>query len=194
MHLQFRVDPLDKKTAKSIFRGFKNLHLDVELVFLKNNSKQEDWDDSSNGMQITLGGKVIFKIQKQNAELRLKKIPLEKQERVLQFIQKEKLAKKPSLIMGISLTIVFLAVAFFIVLSGALERSETLAIALLSLLGIGFAGIAIIAKANYKVGGNAMATVGFVMWLVGMIGFAPSSLLTIPFVTALRQRKFPTNA
>jgi len=59
------------------------------------------------------------------------------------------------------------------------------------LLGVGLVGAAIIGTGSFKMGGNPIVMVGMVIWCVGMVGFAPSSILTVPLVRAMLQNKFP---
>jgi len=190
MNLQIKIDVMTKTNMDLMVEGFKNVGLAVTFFYLKNGRKQDSWNDAVNGLRIELDGVLVFQAHKKSAVVRFNKLPEDKREQILTFIQDSNIVKQPEYVLGIALTAVFLVLALVVIVS-ATSESETLGAIMGVLLGVGLVGAAIIGTGSFKMGGNPIVMVGMVIWCVGMVGFAPSSILTVPLVRAMLQNKFP---
>ncbi len=190
MKLQFRTCEIDQLTMDHITNQFLGLELDVTASYLKNGRPVKEWNENVNGLSLKLNdnGKRILQLHKTSATLDLKHIPAQHHQAIISFFKNTNLVQEPDLELGIGLTFLFVLLAIWFLASKAYDTT-LVTIMSCALVSSGF-GVALMwwTKPN-NTEKDPMFIVSIIFYFIGMIGFSPSSLLTVPLFRGLVQRR-----
>ncbi|RQW62243.1 hypothetical protein [Vibrio viridaestus] len=190
MALQFKVDELDRLTIDHIKNQFLGMDLPFEAFYLKSGRQAEEWSDDVNGLRIKLNNKIIFQIHKTSAMLSVKHVPDSHKESIVKVVQRLNLAKQPDFTLGITLSALFLLLACAVIALKALPMAENFAAVMVAALVASMIGLTILGTTQQKSTDNdASFVLGLILYALGVMAFAPSSLLTMPLVKALLYKR-----
>jgi hypothetical protein len=191
MNTQIKIEQLDKSSMDNITSTFRNFGLDISQAYLKKNGRSADeWNDDISGLVLKLDGKKIFQAHKTSATIFFKNIPHKHHQDTLRFFKAINIAKAPEFGLGIGLSALFLILACFIIAFKAIPESINLAAFMIGSLVACILSIIILALTTPKSVDKDPAFIpSLILYFIGMVGFAPSSLLTLPLMRALIQKR-----
>lgn len=190
MPLHFNIKPLQQDVAEQITEIYSYQGMNVKFSYTVNKKHFTQWQDSSNGLLLTLNNKHIGFFQKKAGVISLKGIPSDKQKAILHEIATLNIIKPPKLGIGISLYIAFICLACLTI---AFHIPHTSILFSLSILGVVMSLLGVI-MLNYIRPKNPttdqLGTIAIVLHLIGTIGFLPTSFFSLPLIKALMRKRY----
>ena len=191
MNAQFQISPLDQQIADLLIQRFKAVDPSFTSYYLNGIRKVDKWDEHTTGIVIEKDGKRVFQSLKTRANIRLGPVDVKNRDTLLKILYDSRIVEKPDFTLGTLLALLYTALMVFIIMPAMFDRSQEFALlgtGALVFLCAGFVALSLVKFSIYKSPTQKMA---YILFFIGAVGFAPSSLLLFPLFSAFLRSKLP---